>query len=38
MDDAVTIAKVKNNGNVLDETTFASSDITYEHDDHGDAV
>ena len=34
MDDAITIAKVKNGGNVLDQTTFASSDIQYEHDDH----
>ena len=33
MDDAITIAKVKNNGNVLDQKmTFASSDIQYEHD------
>ena len=38
MDDAITIAKVKNGGNVLDQTTFASSDIQYEHDDHGSSV
>ena len=38
MDDAITIAKVKNSGNVLDQTTFASSDIQYEHDDHGSTV
>ena len=32
MDDAVTIAKIKNNANILDKTTFKSSDIEYDHD------
>ena len=32
MDDAVTIAKVKNSGNILDNTTFKSSDIQYDDD------
>ena len=35
MDDAVTIAKVKNSGSVLDNTTFKSSDIQYDHDHSG---
>ena len=35
MDDAVTVAKVKNNGNPLDEDSFKSSDIVYDNDDNG---
>ena len=35
MDDAVTVAKVKNNYNPLDEDSFKSSDIVYDNDDNG---
>ena len=31
----ITIAKVKNSGSVLDDTTFRSSDIQYDHDHSG---
>ena len=35
MDDAITIAKVKNSGSALDNTTFKSSDIQYDDDGGG---